>query len=77
MTNKRSLYDCTGIEEQSKVVLLLPGSGLPLLDLGGSNPGANKLAPLLGTNLKILPRKNDKDLDLAIDGEQSVRHQEG
>ena len=41
MTNERSLSDCAGPEAQSKAVLLLPGSGLLSLDLGGSNPGAN------------------------------------
>ena len=74
MTNERSLFDCAGIEVQPKVVLLVLGSGLPSLDLGGSNPGAKKLASLPGMNLKILPRKNDKDLDLDVDGEQSSRH---
>ena len=74
MTYERSLFDCVGLEAWSKDVLLLLGSGLPSLDLGGSNPGAKKLASLPGMNLKILPRKNDKDLDLAIDGEQSSIH---
>ena len=70
MTNKRSLSDCAGPKVWSKVVLLLPGSGLPLLDLGGSNPGANKLVPFPGMKLKILPGKNDMVLDLVVDGEQ-------
>ena len=70
MINERSLFDCVGLEAWSKAVLLFPGSGLPLLDLGGSNPGANKLAPLPGMKLKILTGKNDMVLDLVIDGEQ-------
>ena len=70
MTNERSLSECAGPEAYSKAVVLLPGSSLPSLDLGGSNLSANKLASLLGMKLKILPGKNDMVLDLVIDGEQ-------
>ena len=53
------------------MVLMLLGSGLPLLELGGSNPAVDaKLVPLLGTKLKILPGENDMVLDLVIDCEQ-------
>ena len=34
------------------------------------NSSANKLAPLSGMRLNIIPRKNDIVLDLVIDGEQ-------
>ena len=73
--NERSLSHCAWPKAQPKVVLMLPRGG-PFLNFGLIS-GANKLVPLLGTNLKILPGKNDKDLDLNVDGEQSVRHQEG
>ena len=70
MTNERSLSEYAGPEVWSKAVLLFPRSSLPLLDLGGSNPSANKPAPFPWTELKILPGKNDMVLDLVIDGEQ-------
>ena len=70
MTNEISFSNCERMEAWSKAGMLLPRSGLPLLDLGGSNLSANKLAPLLRMKLKILPGKNDMVLDLVIDGEQ-------
>ena len=59
MTNERSLSDYVGPEAQPKVVLLLPGSE-PFRNLW-FNSGANKLAPLSGMRLNIIPGKNDKD----------------
>ena len=45
--------------------------GASLLNLG-FNSSANKLAPLPGTRLKMIPRKNDIVLDLVVDGEQRL-----
>ena len=52
----------------------MPRKGAPPWPSGHKNLGANKLAPLPRTKLKILPGKNDKDLDLDVDGEQLARH---
>ena len=59
MTNERSLSNYAGLEGKPKVVLPLPKSE-PFHNLW-LNSRDNKLAPLPGTRLNIIPGKNDKD----------------